>query len=119
MTDPAPESAAPSPRWRPLNSIDRRVLGVLGEKAKTTPDTYPMSLNGVKALASMSYRESEILKLRTWLDDGTRYTQQECAHIFKVPFSLLRNKSLIIHVRMRQVFRSSPLRRRIGLTNLS
>ena len=49
MTD---ESALPGPdnsqpRWRPLPAMDRRVVGVLMEKAKTTPNGYPMSLNGV------------------------------------------------------------------------
>jgi uncharacterized protein len=47
MTEPTTPTDTPAPRWRPLNAIDRRVLGVLGEKAKTTPDAYPMSLNGV------------------------------------------------------------------------
>lgn len=37
----------PQPQWRPLRAIDRRVAGVLAEKAKTTPDIYPMSLNAV------------------------------------------------------------------------
>jgi len=32
---------------RPLDAFERRVLGVLIEKAKTTPDQYPLSLNGV------------------------------------------------------------------------
>ena len=36
-------------RWQPLNSRQRRVLGVLVEKAKTTPDAYPMTLNGLVA----------------------------------------------------------------------
>lgn len=36
------------PRWQPISAIDRRVLGVLGEKGKTTPDAYPMSLNGLR-----------------------------------------------------------------------
>jgi uncharacterized protein len=40
--------AAPSERrWQPLGAIDRRVVGVLAEKAKTTPDVYPMSLNAI------------------------------------------------------------------------
>lgn len=30
-----------------LNSLERRVLGVLVEKAKTTPDAYPLSLNAI------------------------------------------------------------------------
>lgn len=37
------------PRWQPLPPLDRRVLGVLVEKAKTTPDAYPMSLNALRA----------------------------------------------------------------------
>lgn len=39
-------SAAP---WHVLEAIDRRVLGVLIEKAKTTPENYPLSLNGLKS----------------------------------------------------------------------
>jgi len=35
------------PQWQPLNSRQRRVFGVLVEKAKTTPDAYPMTLNGI------------------------------------------------------------------------
>ncbi len=34
-------------KWQPLNSRQRRVIGVLIEKAKTTPDGYPMTLNAL------------------------------------------------------------------------
>ncbi len=34
-------------RPQPLNLRQRRILGVLMEKARTTPDTYPLSLNGL------------------------------------------------------------------------
>ncbi|MDA7979393.1 MAG: YceH family protein [Pirellulales bacterium] len=34
--------------WKPLSSIERRVLGVLVEKAKTTPDAYPLTLNALR-----------------------------------------------------------------------
>jgi uncharacterized protein YceH (UPF0502 family) len=34
-------------RWRPLTAIQRRVVGVLVEKAKTTPDAYPLTLNAL------------------------------------------------------------------------
>ncbi|MCP4815391.1 MAG: DUF480 domain-containing protein [Planctomycetaceae bacterium] len=34
-------------RWKPLTVIQRRVLGVLVEKAKTTPDAYPLTLNAL------------------------------------------------------------------------
>jgi uncharacterized protein len=42
-----PATPQPQPRWQPIGPIERRVLGVLAEKAKTTPDVYPMSLNGI------------------------------------------------------------------------
>lgn len=34
-------------RWRALDRYERRVAGVLVEKAKTTPDNYPLSLNAL------------------------------------------------------------------------
>jgi uncharacterized protein YceH (UPF0502 family) len=36
-----------APVWSPLNSKQRRVLGVLMEKSKTTPDAYPMTFAGL------------------------------------------------------------------------
>lgn len=42
-----PGTDAPARQWQPLNSRQRRVFGVLIEKAKTTPDAYPMTLNGI------------------------------------------------------------------------
>lgn len=48
MTEPTPETAHdPNPRWCPLSAIERRVLGVLIEKAKTVPESYPMTVNGI------------------------------------------------------------------------
>lgn len=46
MNDPQPGEQLP-PKWKPLPSLERRILGVLGEKAKTTPDAYPLSLNAL------------------------------------------------------------------------
>jgi len=44
MTDESssPEPQASEARWQPLSPIDRRVAGVLVEKAKTTPNAYPL-----------------------------------------------------------------------------
>ncbi|QDT75287.1 DUF480 domain-containing protein [Lacipirellula limnantheis] len=39
--------ATPAPKWRLLERIERRVAGVLVEKAKTTPDNYPLSVNAL------------------------------------------------------------------------
>jgi uncharacterized protein YceH (UPF0502 family) len=40
-------ATAVAPQWKPIGSIERRILGVLVEKAKTTPDAYPLSLNAL------------------------------------------------------------------------
>ncbi|NLE38020.1 MAG: DUF480 domain-containing protein [Pirellulaceae bacterium] len=66
MTDtpsnsPAPRNAAPS--WQPLSSIDRRVFGVLVEKAKTTPDAYPLSLNAVCAGCNQKSNRDPLMAL--------------------------------------------------------
>lgn len=37
-------SEAPAATWSPIGKTERRVLGVLIEKAKTTPENYPLSL---------------------------------------------------------------------------
>src|SRR5262245_20500779 len=62
MSTDISESAAPEPRkWQPLNLRQRRVLGVLVEKAKTTPDAYPMTINGLVAGANQkSNREPQM-----------------------------------------------------------
>ncbi len=45
-TSGAATTAAPA-RWRALGKIDRRVAGVLVEKAKTTPEQYPLTINSL------------------------------------------------------------------------
>lgn len=42
MSTPATEKS-----WVPLSAGERRVVGVLVEKAKTTPENYPLSLNAL------------------------------------------------------------------------
>lgn len=41
------DDVASPPKWTQLESLERRVLGVLIEKAKTTPDVYPLTLKGL------------------------------------------------------------------------
>jgi uncharacterized protein len=43
---PRPTAEA-SPDWKPLTAKQRRVLGTLMEKSKTTPDAYPMTFTGL------------------------------------------------------------------------
>ncbi|MDG3002718.1 YceH family protein [Paludisphaera mucosa] len=40
-------TAAPAASWTPLTAPERRVLGVLAEKAKTTPEYYPMTIAAI------------------------------------------------------------------------
>jgi uncharacterized protein len=51
------------PRWQPLSAIDRRVLGVLAEKAKTTPDIYPMSLNAICTGCNQKSNRDPVMQL--------------------------------------------------------
>jgi uncharacterized protein YceH (UPF0502 family) len=49
MSEPAADvQGTNQPKWQPLSALERRVAGVLIEKAKTTPDAYPMSLNAIR-----------------------------------------------------------------------
>ena len=52
-----------TPRWQPLGAIERRVAGVLAEKAKTTPDAYPMSLNAIRAACNQKSNRFPLMQL--------------------------------------------------------
>lgn len=60
------DTQSPEPAWRPLSKIQRRVLGVLIEKAKTTPDAYPMSLNGLTTGSNQKSNRDPQLNLESW-----------------------------------------------------
>jgi uncharacterized protein YceH (UPF0502 family) len=47
MNESAAEASPQTARWRTLERNERRVAGVLAEKAKTTPDNYPLSINAI------------------------------------------------------------------------
>lgn len=46
---PTSSDSNEAPAAKPVTAVARRVLGVLVEKAKTTPDSYPLSLAGIIA----------------------------------------------------------------------
>jgi uncharacterized protein YceH (UPF0502 family) len=66
-TDSAqPDSSQPTTpvaRWQPLSLRQRRVLGVLVEKAKTTPDAYPMTINGLVAGCNQKSNREPVMNL--------------------------------------------------------
>src|SRR5262249_31297549 len=59
---PAPTSPAPAPP-APLTVVECRVLGVLVEKAKTTPDAYPLSLNGLTVGSNQKSNREPVMNL--------------------------------------------------------
>jgi uncharacterized protein YceH (UPF0502 family) len=62
METPSADSSA-SPKWQPLEAIQRRVLGVLIEKAKTTPDNYPLSLNALRTGCNQKNNRAPLMQL--------------------------------------------------------
>lgn len=54
---------ADSPVRRPLNRVERRVLGVLVEKAKTTPDNYPLTVASIVAGANQKSNRDPQMQL--------------------------------------------------------
>ena len=43
----SPNVPGAGPSWVPLSPRERRVLGVMVEKAKTTPEYYPMTIAAI------------------------------------------------------------------------
>jgi hypothetical protein len=62
-TESQPAESSSEPRWRPLESIERRVLGVLIEKAKTTPESYPLSLNALRSGCNQKNNRAPLMQL--------------------------------------------------------
>jgi uncharacterized protein len=62
MSQPEPADK-PKITWPVLDANERRVLGVLVEKAKTTPDTYPMSLNALVAGCNQKSNREPVMSL--------------------------------------------------------
>jgi uncharacterized protein YceH (UPF0502 family) len=64
MSSP-PQPTPPSTplQWPVLSANERRVLGVLAEKQKTTPDSYPLSLNALITGCNQKSNRDPILNL--------------------------------------------------------
>ena len=58
-----PDGTAGAKAVRPLDRIERRVFGVLIEKAKTTPDQYPLSLNAVVTGCNQKSNRDPVMNL--------------------------------------------------------
>lgn len=95
--------ATPAPQAPQLTAIEARVLGVLIEKERTVPDTYPLTLNALQAGCNqktsrepvMSCSEADIqdaldaLKRRSWVFENSggrvmRYSQN-AKRVLQIP----------------------------------
>ena len=69
MSDAQPPAANDSeqqeekPPWGPLKRVQRRIVGVLVEKAKTTPDSYPLTLNALTTGCNQKSNRSPLMSL--------------------------------------------------------
>ena len=67
----SPESSPNTARWRPLGIYERRVAGVLVEKAKTTPDAYPLTLNSLRNGCNQKSNRAPVLEMEeTQVEDA-------------------------------------------------
>src|SRR5262245_47823564 len=56
-------ASTPPPSMPTFSLVERRVLGVLVEKAKTTPDAYPLSLNALTTGCNQKSNRDPVLSL--------------------------------------------------------
>ena len=56
-------SDATPPAWPVLSMIERRLLGVLVEKAKTTPEAYPLSVNALTTGSNQKSNRDPVMNL--------------------------------------------------------
>ena len=57
------ESESPVPEWRPLSAMERRIVGVIVEKAKTTPNQYPLTVNAITTGGSQKSNRFPVMQL--------------------------------------------------------
>jgi len=50
-------------KWKAIGPAERRVLGVLVEKSKTTPDIYPMTVNAIVTAANQKSNRDPIMQM--------------------------------------------------------
>src|SRR5215813_11418979 len=83
-SEPQPAAPVQSGPWPVLDEQERRVLGVLVEKAKTTPDTYPMSVNALVTGCNQKSNRDPVLELSDLDVEDTLLGLQKRAWAIKI-----------------------------------
>jgi hypothetical protein len=52
-----------APQWKPIDETSRRILGVMIEKAKTTPNAYPLTLNSLTTGSNQKNNRDPVMSL--------------------------------------------------------
>src|SRR5271168_1677490 len=77
--------SVPADAALPVLSVDeRRVLGVLVEKAKTTPDIYPLSLNALTTGSNQKSNRDPVLDLNDLDVEEALASCQKKGLVFKI-----------------------------------
>jgi uncharacterized protein len=84
MSTEATSPAAEKPVLPVLSVHERRVLGVLVEKAKTTPDSYPLSLNALTTGANQKSNRDPLLDLNDLDVEEALTSCQKRLLVFKI-----------------------------------
>ncbi len=63
MSSPSPSAGETPTAWPALSLNERRILGVLAEKQKTTPDVYPLSINSLVTGSNQKSNRDPLLEL--------------------------------------------------------
>jgi uncharacterized protein YceH (UPF0502 family) len=83
MSSESPSSETPS-SWPVLSTLERRVLGVMVEKAKTTPDTYPLSLNALATGCNQKSNRDPVMHIEETHADEVLSALQETGLAVKI-----------------------------------
>src|SRR5215471_10302916 len=80
-----PTSTTQTPAtWPVLTIVERRVLGVMVEKAKTTPDVYPMSLNSLLAGSNQKSNRDPLMNVSEEDLDTALQTLQPRGYVTRI-----------------------------------
>jgi uncharacterized protein YceH (UPF0502 family) len=70
--------------WPVLTMTERRVLGVMVEKAKTTPDVYPMSLNSLMTGSNQKSNRDPVMNLSEENVEDTLHGLQPKGYVTRI-----------------------------------
>ncbi|MBI1832575.1 MAG: DUF480 domain-containing protein [Planctomycetes bacterium] len=77
-------TSTPTDAWLALTIAERRILGVMVEKAKTTPDVYPMSINALVTGSNQKSNRDPLLNLSDENVETTLQTLQAKSYVTRI-----------------------------------